>query len=426
MVLLGLLHVLAHVGLRRPRVYQRLLVVRGLLAFAVAACLRLGELLAGQLPVPELGCGCLVLVARVLARVQVSGLLLPLLRKLGALLLARSTSFLAARRIVLQIGVLDLSLVGCGPLLLRLPLTRMVPLLAAGLLLVQQLYLFLLLLGFLLLLQLLLEDLLLLVLELPLSFLPVQNGVAHHLGAEEVNSVIAHEVLDGVAAVVDLAELDEERDQVEELLVLHVIVPGDDWDRLLGLEHVGRWRVVEDDCILRISANLAHVFREHTLHVGAVLTEQASRAKAIGVHLVHEWVGVLRETRGEDDHLEVLCHYAEEIVDAGPLLHKDLARVAVDVHGNDKVRILDLVELTVHKCFVQVQHECLHSFVSLGRWTQQSPAGLFLSLVVASVGTRWYFDVATLRFRSVFWGVLLIHHWHWIYLSLRDLRHHGL
>lgn len=86
-------------------------------------------------------------------------------------------------------------------------------------------------------LQLLLEDLLLLV--LPVALLPVENSVAHHLGAEEVNGVVAHEVLDGVAAVVDLAELNEERDQVEELLVLDVVVPGDDGNSLLGLQHVG-------------------------------------------------------------------------------------------------------------------------------------------------------------------------------------------
>ena len=356
---------------------------------------------------------------------KIRGLLLPLLRQVSALLLARPTSLLVTLSILLQVGVLDLSLVGCGPLLLRLPLTRVVTLLATARLLIQQLYLFLLLLGLLLFLQLLLKDLLLLILELPFTLLPVENGVAHHLGAEEVNGVVAHEVLDGVAAVVDLAELDEERDQVEELLVLHVIVPGDDGNCLLGLQHVGRGRVVEDHCIFCTSADLAHVLGEDTLHVSAVLTEETSCAEAVGVHLVHEWVGVLGETRCEDDHLVVLGHGPEEIVDAWPLLHKDLAGVAIDVDRNNKIRILNLIELTVHEGLIQIQHECFHSLAALGRWTQQPPTRLLLSFIIASVGPWWNFNVTSLCFRPVFRSVLLSHHRHRIYLSLRNLRHHG-
>ena len=291
MLLFSLLHVLVYVALRGPWIDQRLLVVGGLLLamyrLAIAP-LRLGELLVDQLAIP--GLLCLLLVASVVTHpplMEIRGLLLPLLRKISALLLASTASFLVTLRILLQVCVLDLSLVGCSPLLLRFPLTRVVTLLATVRLLIQQLYLLLLVLGLLLFLQLLLEDLLLLVLELPFALLPVQNRVAHHLGAEEVNGVVAHEVLDGVAAVVDLAELDEERDQVEELLVLHVVVPGDDWNGLLGLQHVGGRRVVEDYCIFWTSADLAHVLGEDTLHVGAVLTEQASCAEAVGVHLVH-------------------------------------------------------------------------------------------------------------------------------------------
>ena len=80
---------------------------------------------------------------------------MPLLQaEVIALLLAR-TSFLAAGQVTLQVRVLDLSLMGCSPLLLRFPLPSMISFLASVLLLVQQLDL-LLLLCLLLLLKLLL------------------------------------------------------------------------------------------------------------------------------------------------------------------------------------------------------------------------------------------------------------------------------
>lgn len=350
-VLIRLLRVLADVALRSPRIDERLLVVGRLLlgvrglAVAAAMCFRLaGNVL--ELPISVVL--SVILVTEVVAGpLKVGGFLLPLLDQVRALLLPRTASLLAARRVVLHVGALDLSLVGCGPLLLRLPLSRMVPLLAAALLLVEQLYLFLLLICLLLFLQLLLEHLLLLVLKLPLPFLPVEDGVAHHFGPEEVHRVVAHEVLDCLPAVLDLAELNEERDQVEQLLVLRVVVPRHDGNGLLGLKHVRRRRVVEDDCVLGGPANLAHVFGEDSLHVGAVLTKQAGGAVPVGVHLVHERIGVLRQTRGEDDHLEVLCHHPKEVVHARPLLHEDLARVAVDVDRNNEVWVLDLVELAV-------------------------------------------------------------------------------
>ena len=223
-LLFRFLHALVPVCLRCPWIYQRLLVVGGLLltvcAFAVAtSCLGLaGLVLTWHLAVSELLRGPAVLIASLVASsglLKIRGLLLPLLGQVSAWLLARGAASLLATWRILQVGVLDLSLVGCGPLLLRLPLARVVPLLSTTLFLVQKLYLFLPLLRLLLFLQLLLQDLLLLKLELPFALLPVEYSVTHHLGPEEVDGVVAYEVLDGVSAIVDLAELNEEWDQVE-------------------------------------------------------------------------------------------------------------------------------------------------------------------------------------------------------------------
>lgn len=128
-----------------------------------------------------------------------------------------------------------------------------------------------------------------------------------------------------------------------------------------------------------------------------MLSEQTSRAESISVHLVHEWVGVLGQTRCEDDHLIVLGHDPQEIVDTWALLHKDLAGVAVDVDWYDKVWILYLIELTVYERLIQVQNKCFHSLAAFGWWSQQAPARLFLPFVLPSVALR-NFDVTSLRF----------------------------
>lgn len=69
--------------------------------------------------------------------------------------------------------------------------------------------------------------------------------------------------------------------------VLLVVVPTQNRKRLLWLQHVSRRRVVQDHGVLGVAANLAHVFGEDAVHVGAVLPEQAHGAESAGVHFIH-------------------------------------------------------------------------------------------------------------------------------------------
>jgi hypothetical protein len=140
-------------------------------------------------------------------------------------MLVRGTaSLLVVCTILLRVCILDLCLMGSCSLLLGLSFPRVISILAVGLLLVQELDL-LLLFGFLLLLQFLLHRLLLLVLKLPFSLLTLDDRVAHHLRSQKVDVVVANKVLDGFTAVVNLTQLNEERNQVEQLLVFHIVVP---------------------------------------------------------------------------------------------------------------------------------------------------------------------------------------------------------
>ena len=62
-------------------------------------------------------------------------------------------------------------------------------------------------------------------LKLPFSLLTLDDRVAHHLRSQKVDVVVANKVLDGFTAVVNLTQLNEERNQVEQLLVFHIVVP---------------------------------------------------------------------------------------------------------------------------------------------------------------------------------------------------------
>ena len=93
-----------------------------------------------------------------------------------------------------------------------------------------------------------------------------------------------------------------------------------------------------------------------------MLTEEALSAESIGIHLIHEWIGVFGQTRREYNYLVVLSHHSKEIVDARSLLHKNLTNVAIDVHRDDEVGVLDLIKLAVHKRLIEIEHERLHAF----------------------------------------------------------------
>ena len=110
-----------------------------------------------------------------------------------------------------------------GFLLLDLVLARLTLAIFVLLLLVPLLGQFLLLLGLLLHFELLLQ------LKLPLSFLVpflfFEQSVADLFGQVEIDSIVLNKTSQSLSAIVDLAKLDEQRDQVIQLTVLGVIVP---------------------------------------------------------------------------------------------------------------------------------------------------------------------------------------------------------
>lgn len=130
--------------------------------------------------------------------------------------------------------------------------------------------------------------------ELDLVIFLLADLLAHRHSQVHVDGVVADVAGNGVAHVVDLGHLNEEGHVLVEHAVLHVVVPREDGHAALGLQHVRRRRVVDNYHVLQITPQHAHIFREHALDEAAVLTEEALGAVALGVHLVHQRIRVLK------------------------------------------------------------------------------------------------------------------------------------
>ena len=78
-----------------------------------------------------------------------------------------------------------------------------------------------------------------------------------------------------------------------------------------------------------------------------MLSKQPGRAEAIRIHLIHEGIGVLRETGRKNYDLVILSHYSQEIVNSWTFLNKNLANITIYVDWNDEVGVLDLIKLTM-------------------------------------------------------------------------------
>ena len=250
------------------------------------------------------------------------------------------------------------------------------------------------------------------------AFLTLKQNVTDLFCKVKVDGIVFNESLDRISAVVYLRELDEERNQVEQLTVLWIIIPRDNGHGLLWLEHVGRRRVVKNHAVFGSPAQLGHVLGEHTVDIGAVLSEQPHGTVSVCIHLVHQGLSVLGKTCSENDQFVVLSHDLEEVFNSWPLLYEDIADGAFDVDRDDKVRVLDLIELTVHQSFIQIQHQGLHTFTPFRRRSQHT-VSLFLVPVVPIPH-----HVTALGLRTEFGRLVCMHLRNLSDLALRNLGHH--
>jgi hypothetical protein len=89
----------------------------------------------------------------------------------------------------------------------------------------------------------------------------------------------------------------ENRDEVEELVVVGIREPTADWHGMLGVENVGCRRVVDNDCLLEVATNLRKVLHIVSLVIVTTLAEQSMVDDLVDIQLIQKRVSILRHVR---------------------------------------------------------------------------------------------------------------------------------
>jgi len=108
-----------------------------------------------------------------------------------------------------------------------------------------------------------------------------------------------------------------------------------------------------------------------------VFTEELVGAEVVRVELHHQWLGVLRETGREHNQLKVLLHALEELRDEGANQNVNCADLTFNFDWQGDVSVVDWLERRMHKSLVQIEHQRLHSLISLTLRAKQKLLLLF-------------------------------------------------
>lgn len=111
-------------------------------------------------------------------------------------------------------------------------------------------------------------------------------------------------------------EVFQHGDEVQKLIVVRVAEPAANRDSVLGVENVARGRIVDDDGLAEVSADLAEVFDIVALVVVAAFAEQPVVDDVVDVELIENRVAVFGDGGCEDHDLVQLADSFHEGVDA--------------------------------------------------------------------------------------------------------------
>lgn len=150
----------------------------------------------------------------------------------------------------------------------------------------------------------------------------------------------------------------ENRDQIEQFVIVRIREPTADRHRVLGVENVRSRRVVDDYCVLEVAPNLGQVLYVVALMVIATLAEQPVVNNLVDVQLIEEGVTILLirlarhllsaswrsaylgHRRCEDNNLVELANPLHELVNAWPLDDIDIMVVALDFYRYREVGLV--------------------------------------------------------------------------------------
>ena len=169
----------------------------------------------------------------------------------------------------------------------------------------------------------------------------------------------------------------EDRDQIEQFIVVRVREPTTDWHGVLGVENVGCRRVVDDYCVFEVAPNLGQILYIVPLVVVATLAEQSVVDNLVDVQLIEERVTILLSRlalhllpaswrsaylghrRCEDHNLVELANSLHELVDAWPLDDIDIMVIALNLYRYREVGLvkdLRTVSMSTLARFVSVAY----------------------------------------------------------------------
>ena len=94
--------------------------------------------------------------------------------------------------------------------------------------------------------------------------------------------------------IVDCAQVVQEWAHIRQLRVVRIAEPARHRDRIVRMEDIAGWRVVEDDGALNGPPKLRKVLDVDAFVVVAMLAEQAVTDSLVYIELIEDRVGVLR------------------------------------------------------------------------------------------------------------------------------------
>lgn len=140
------------------------------------------------------------------------------------------------------------------------------------------------------------------------------------------------------------AESLKERQQVQELCVIHIVKPGLDRDSVFRVENVRGRRIVNNDDVTELSSQPAEVFDIVPSVKNARFSEEPCSKHAPLVQQVCHRVCILGETGCKEHTFKELAHLLKELIHMGSLQNINLVNGTVDLHWNNEISIADGLE----------------------------------------------------------------------------------
>lgn len=131
------------------------------------------------------------------------------------------------------------------------------------------------------------------------------------------------------------------RDQVQKLVVVSVAEPAANRHGMLRVEDVARRRIVDDDGLLEIAADLTEVLDIVALVIVAALAEQSMMHNVVYIQLIEERITVLGYGSRKHHHFVQFPNPLQELINTRSFYDIDVVILSLDLDGNREVGLVE-------------------------------------------------------------------------------------